>query len=1028
MRASMFTSFIMAFIIAKTHSLHVMSILRTFALWFTAGLTLSTSAAAEPAPVPKVDYESFESAIPNTWRTTGGATFALTTERYKSGEHSLVWSWKSVGDAIEVSGAELFNNESAGKGFAIWFYNETPHAVPMRAELLLRGSVIASVWFWMDFQGWRPLGSSYQDAGLKTGQAIDGIRIHPPDGIAAGRLFLDCASFSQSIRGGALGDQMPWSGVPENLRQKPSELVFSDTDIHLNRPWLPERREPAQITASERDGLAQLAQRLLPPLSGPGKGLKTESIETLRQTMKEYRIKRDEQGRITGRPVDSDSILKPDDAIDFWAYLKFCETVQGAYSQAKEPAQRDELERMFIDLSAHLLDQGWSAGSRLRRGDNYPGASGACFRAMHDVLEKAGLARGIALAMASALGCQNNGGYLWKTPVASMDGLGFWNTELIPFLLLLPDESERLQHVLAAKRFFDLALVNPATLGPDGCAYHHGTFHFAYASYNLPRLVGVLQKLVGTDFRLSKDAHERLRTYAHAIAFTLSGGEQPYNLGARAGTPLHGNMGDLAIALAQLGSPDGSQALDPEMLALAVTEFQDLGKDGAAKLNSEPLKSWLAGGGKPLSLDGHLVMNGSPIGIHRRPGFLVGIAGMSKFWEGLEIYGWTQLNNYGRFARNGSICVVANGSPLSLADSGWAYDGWNWSHFPGTTALLSPDADLFDGYALYRNGSAFAGGTELDGNGVWAMDFSGGNGVRFKKSVFCFDNRITVVTSDIQVTAKTGAPAITTLFQNSIRPGHDSITFDDESTLSLGESKQLGGNRTHWLIDNQGIGYHLPAGQPTLILSCRRQEWTYMIRKYLIDPAKDPFPTINDYHNWNRRGKDMAALAKCYRPSVGEFALGWFDHGAAQSASSCAYTMVINVTPERMRAFAANPTYEILSQNEHVHALRDRPTGTTAYALFTANPAIAAAGLLRANDQPCHIMLRPNGANLKLSLACTDIARTRPVALTLEGAWKPTTPAPQIVRCTSDGKTTVLELQPDYYMPLRMELAPANGG
>lgn len=963
--------------------------------------------------------QNFESAIADGWKAGDGGDVAVTSERFKSGAHCLRWNWRKADATLTFDDPASFMKRTKDGAFGLWVYNEKPLAAPMRADLVHGTQVVAACWFWMDYKGWRPLGALYSEIGCKPDQAVDGIRFHAPDGMANGELFLDYACFNFKPASIFLTHsyQMPWSGHANGLLH-PNAVTLGDADPCRNRPWLPTRKEPEAITAQERGDMAVLAERLLPSLTRPAKGLKAGVLEGLRVRMAEYRIRRDGD-KVTGRPVDGGSLVLPDEAVNIWDYLKSCSDVQKAYFNANEPAHVAELKQMFADLAAHFLDQGWAEGTQLGGWGNYPGPGLESFFLMRDVLAEAGLAREVSLALADHLACQGSLQYFAEQPRSSMDGLGFWNNQLLPCLLLLPDESERLQHLRAVQRFYDLALTNPDCMGPDGCSYHHGGFHFAYASYNLPRLMSVLEKTSDTDFRMGPAAHERLKTYVHAIAFTLSGGEQAYNLGMRAGTPLHGNMGSLAKTLAMMGTPDGKQKLDPEMAALYLTQTDQLEK--------EPAKTWLAQGIQPLPLIGHLTMNGAPLAVHRRADWLVAIAGISKFWRGLEIYGWTQSNNYGRYARNGSVCLVACGNPPSLAASGWSLEGWDWCHFPGTTALERPSREIFDGYAMYGNSSAFAGGTQLGDDGVWGMDFSGGDDVNFKKSVFCFGSRITVVTSDIH--GIMDRPNVTTLFQNTFQPSNETVCVDGDAAMDFPLERKLTGEKTHWLMDNKGTGYFIPSGHDPIRLACRRQEWTYMISKYLISTNDNPIPATKDYQFFASKKRDMQEYEKHYRPSAGDFALAWFDHGKTPANASCAYTMVVHATPDQMKAFAADVPSIILQQDAHAHVVIDKPSQTTGYVLFGTNKLIAADGLLRANNQPCFVMVRRDGPRLQISVSCTDIKRTEPIRLKIKGTWKLNAKPAEPLTITAAGGDTQIEAQPDYYMPMHFKLeAEPNAG
>jgi chondroitin-sulfate-ABC endolyase/exolyase len=157
---------------------------------------------------------------------------------------------------------------------------------------------------------------------------------------------------------------------------------------------------------------------------------------------------------------------------------------------------------------------------------------------------------------------------LEENPTANMDILNNLNRALPPCALMLPDESERLQRLQVMQRYLNRVLTNNAVLGPDGCAYHHGTFHYAYASYSMPTPIHIAGRLADTGFRLSPEAHQRLKTYVYAMAFAADKYSMPPNVSARAGTPMPCNMAGLAATLAEMGTPDGRQPLDPDMAAL----------------------------------------------------------------------------------------------------------------------------------------------------------------------------------------------------------------------------------------------------------------------------------------------------------------------------------------------------------------------------------------------------------------------------------------------------------------------------
>ena len=127
------------------------------------------------------------------------------------------------------------------------------------------------------------------------------------------------------------------------------------------------------------------------------------------------------------------------------------------------------------------------------------------------------------------------------------------------------------------------------------------------------------------------------------------------------------------------------------------------------------------------------------------------------------------------------------------------------------------------------------GGTDIDGDGIWGMDFiPDDNSMTFRKSVFCFGNRITVITTDIEhgtgakldetrwparhqgminalASAEGKLPAPTRM-----SPGEEPCWVDGKEVRDFPTETTLAGSAPHWLVDNKGTGYYVPAGNPPL--------------------------------------------------------------------------------------------------------------------------------------------------------------------------------------------------------------------
>jgi hypothetical protein len=243
-----------------------------------------------------------------------------------------------------------------------------------------------------------------------------------------------------------------------------------------------------------------------------------------------------------------------------------------------------------------------------------------------------------------------------------------------------------------------------------------------------------------------------------------------------------------------------------------------------------------------------------------------------------------------------------------------------------------------------------------------------------------------------------------------------------ERTLTAGQGQ--------WLLDNKRTGYYIhPGGE--VHVARHRQQWTYMIDRFLIAPNDNP---IISYHDRKYRHKNMAENERYFKPSAGNFALACFDHGLKPANASCAYTLVVETTPEKMKDFAAAMTsadsapYKVLQQDRRAHILYDRASQTTGYVLFEANEAIEAEGPVLANSRPCFVMTRPSQRDLLLSVASVDVALKDPISLRLRGKWSVAAAesVPGEPTASHQNDETVLRLPYDYstLMSLRLQSKP----
>ena len=212
---------------------------------------------------------------------------------------------------------------------------------------------------------------------------------------------------------------------------------------------------------------------------------------------------------------------------------------------------------------------------------------------------------------------------------------------------------------------------------------------------------------------------------------------------------------------------------------------------------------------------------------------------------------------------------------------------------------------------------------------------------------------------------------ITTLFQHT-------LSDSDIKNLPFPISKNFKQNdQSILLTDKNGTGYYLPKNHPKIIFK----------REF----SKNPF-----YKSWNpKKQKTHDELVK--NEGNTEFAI--LDHGKAPNHLGYEFCILVRSSGDALKAFssamAQNDTklYQVLQKNAKAHIVFDRPSNTTAYALFEAGSY--QHGPLLSISEPAVFMARPTkSGDLQLSIADprisgdhSDLDHTE-ITLTIKGLWE----------------------------------------
>ena len=329
----------------------------------------------------------------------------------------------------------------------------------------------------------------------------------------------------------------------------------------------------------------------------------------------------------------------------------------------------------------------------------------------------------------------------------------------------------------------------------------------------------------------------------------------------------------------------------------------------------------------------HQVLPGRARAFHRH-----GVAGIVFRIQGFsESVADTNYNpRLDRYNRYQSYGVVMPDNVLPLP-------GWDWSRWPGTTAIqLVPEA-LSAELRPPINGEAFVGGSHLDSRfGIFAMRFHDKAFDRsfwFNKSVFSFGGRIICLGSNIE-NHDYQHETVTTLFQTPLEKRTAPIRANSVKPIKrFSYAAEFGPDKAVWLMDPMGIGYVVPAG-------------------HTVRAARKTQLSVNDMG-----GREVS----------GDFASAWISHGKFPIGKGYEYTILLDTPPRKVAAYAKAPEHEVLAHGNNAHIVRHAESGVTGYALFRREPYIE-EGRVRGVDRPCLVLTEEKGETLRISVCDPDLS------------------------------------------------------
>ena len=920
-------------------------------------LTLGLASAAMAQDMPwRYDFE----AMGESYRADAGSEVSLSTRRYKGGTQSLKWSWQNNGRLVFTDPAP--GRSEALTGFRAWVYNEEAlnEVLTFRfgteSELSVNNPRYQFE-FGLNFTGWRAMWINLRDdarnrsyEGARNGR-VTAFEIRAPN---SGAVYLDLMELVERIHPRRSPDaQVPY--VNANRADRSREYRWS-----LNTLPGP---LPSQITDDERRAFETIARRYEAWVFG--KRVKDDQREPVRirlneledyirrgyRNLADYEIRR-EDDRILGKPLFAE--LSPYEPL-------FQSVFQGVLLRLVLDYRlngNEEARDRALDVFDYLHDQGWADGSGVGAMHHeflrVAGYAHAVYL-MRDVLQS----RGLLARELATLKWFSMFGELYEDPQvpgANADFLRSVAMYRLLCILMMDDSPEKVANMRRYVAWLNNALdIAPGwldTIKPDFVGFHHrGIYANAYAP-NAFHVASVLVYLLyDTPFAVAEDKRDNLkqalltsRIMANTYDISMAvNGRFPRNT-AVATKLLPAYMyvalsypavdAELSGAFMQLWKPD-SQLLIEDLFEQVSVRLMYLHTPGAMQMMADFASAGHASEAPP---SGHWTLPYGALSIHRRGDWMVSMKGWSKYVWDYESSG--RNNPLGRYLSYGSMLIYASGDPVGREASGIVRDGWDWSMWPGTTAIrMSHEQLKHEGRDRNFSDETFVGGVNIEGqDGVFAMklhDTRFNTSFRAVKTVFCFDDVLVCLGSGIE-NDDGGHATVTPLFQAAIsEDGPTGVNGESVQGIPYAFSGTKG--QRAWVMDSLGNGYVVPDGG-----DLRVQREVQVSKNY---------------------GRDSGG--------TGTFELAYLDHGSRPRGASYHYAVLVQRSPDRVRAFASSPEYDVWQQDGEAHIVHHRGMKATGYALFDTN-ARPTDGPVEAVSLPSLVMAREVGDGLLLSVADPD--------------------------------------------------------
>ncbi|MEG0514864.1 MAG: chondroitinase family polysaccharide lyase [Cetobacterium sp.] len=865
----------------------------------------------------------FENEMPKNIKVDVKDSISISKEKYKDGESSLKWKFKK-GEALSILGDVGYTvfktgeQEKARSSYSMWIYNEEPLDGEMLVQFKKDG--IVKCWFpiKMNFKGWRTMWVQY-DRDMK-GEPIEG---------------MDEITFvAPNESGEILIDQIIPSVLIDprhNARDEQVDFINLEADTAANAHWMALYKNYNQIdknekkivlNESETEGIKKVEKRYREKL--------LKKVQVTPELIAEKEMEFSEYKKINLEFIQRLVIykdLKPEEkekikyiaTKEFGIYLR---ELAYMYNSTDNVQEKERIAKLFNESLEYMYDQGWTKGSSQGTIHHL----GYQMREIYDAifLMKEPLVKLGTVNKAKEMVTWYSAMGMIYTPKENLKGVNIdvLNTMLPGMLtaILLNESKEKESKELYQLQSYLMNSIkySPGVLGGfkyDGTVFHHMQNYPAYAKGAFEGLVPIIYYLNGTSYAVTGEQYKIVknsvlttRLYSNKYNYLLSlTGRHPN------GKFKIDSEGFRLMALSGEGGVDKELAqaylrLDPQ--GKSAEKFRNMG----LKEERAPQGSW--------------TMNMGSLQLHRRKEWLAGVKGYSRYLVGNETY--IKNNLYGRYMSYGAFQILEG----SLKESGYVQEGWDWKHFPGTTAIDVPFEKLKSNISqvdtksgveeMLLSDETYSGGNSLNDNGMFAMklhEHPKYNGThRARKSVFFFNNKAILLGSGIENNDSENETH-TTLFQNYLGQNLKNSYIQKEDAI----------------IDSQNNLYKIVEGD--VVLKKEKQE-------------------SRDQNSGER--------------TENNYELAYINHGKAPENGKYHYSILIKGNNEEQEKFRKNSKYEVLNQDNSSHIVKDLKSDMIGYALFESGK-VQNNRFIESVDTPSMILLQEKGKEIQMSFVDPDL-------------------------------------------------------